>query len=271
MRDSEKGDSQRFNIWLEQAAYDLQAADILFEQKRYEWVCYLCIQSVEKTFKSIIVHAGYRPPKTHKLGVLLSMGNRANKNLIDVKFNFRKIESYTFISRYPFVIPGENKTPHEYVRKEDAETCLKIAKEVAEQVQVFLLGQNVVLQNREMETSDFYYTKEEVNSRIEMVEKAILASDMLDVERIILYGSFARDNNRPRSATMDLLVIAETQLEFIDRIEYVRKVTKGAEPIVEALVYTPKEFKYMLEEEGEGYLESAIDEGRVIWEKTGSG
>ena len=131
----------RFKVWLQQAKYDLNAAKISVSGKQYEWACYQAIQSVEKMIKSVIVHSGFRPPKVHKLGVLLGMANKANNTFESVKLNFRKIESYTFISRYPFVIPGQNKTPHELITKEEATTCISLANDILKKIELFLAGQ----------------------------------------------------------------------------------------------------------------------------------
>lgn len=266
MAQKDKNNSSRFKVWLDQAHHDLEAANVLFAAGKYEWVCYTALQAVEKAFKAIVVHSGYRPPRTHKLGVLLGMGNKANKNLLKMDFDFRKLESYTFISRYPFVVPGEERTPHEYVQKDDAVTCLKLANKIITQTEQFIYSEKAIFLDKEIETAEFYFNKDDVENRIEEVKNEILKCEKLDVKKIILYGSFAREQTRPKSTTMDILIVAETNLSFIERIQYVRQITKGSEPIIEPLIYTPDEFKFMLEEEGEGYLESAIDEGKILFE-----
>src|SRR5476651_1724826 len=93
----------RFRIWLLQAKFDLGAAKVSYDGNYYEWTCYQSVQAVEKALKAVVVHAGWRAPMTHKLGVLISIANHANKLFVDIKLNFRKIEAYTFVSRYPFV------------------------------------------------------------------------------------------------------------------------------------------------------------------------
>lgn len=259
--------TKRYRVWLEQAYYDIEAAKKSFHHKFYEWTCYQSVQATEKILKAVIVHAGWSPPRTHKLGVLVSIANRAHKHFEKVKFNFRKLEAYTFISRYPFVYPDQkNNTPHELIRKEDGSTSLEIAIDVYTKVNEFL-NQESEYPTEMINIDDFYFTPEEVDARIKDVVFKITTSEKLDVHNIILFGSFAREQGRPRTTTMDIIVVAETDMDFIDRIAYVRELTKGSEPIIEPLVYTPKEFDYMLNEEGEGFLESAIGEGKTIWEK----
>jgi HEPN domain-containing protein/predicted nucleotidyltransferase len=257
--------NRRYKVWLDQSEYDLKAARDSFNSGNYEWACYQSIQSVEKILKSVIVHSGFRPPKTHKLSVLIAMSNRANDLFKDVKFSFRKIEGYTFISRYPFVFPGQDQTPHDSIKKQDAETCIKIATDIQNKIESFLKN-NKPSSERELNMSDYYFSNQEVDKRISEVKDKLFSSEKLKLKKIILFGSFAREKERPRSTTMDLLVVAETVLNFIERIQHVRTITKGAEPIIEPIVYTPSEFTMMLEDEGEGFLESAIQEGKVLYD-----
>ncbi len=260
--------ADRYKVWLSQAHFDLDAAEESYNSANYEWSCYQSVQSVEKALKAVVIHAGWRPPQTHKLGVLLSMCNRANTLFVNVKFNYRKIESYTFISRYPFVYPGQNKAPHDMINKQDADTCISIARDIYFKVDEFLTT-GAMVQGQEIDMENYYYSAEDVDKRISHVVEELKNSDKIDVRKVILYGSFAREKTRPKTSTMDLLIIAVTELNFIERMEHVRNLTKDEEPLVEPLIYTPEEFDFMLKEEGEGFLESAIDEGRVVYETSG--
>lgn len=262
------GEDSRYKVWIQQAYYDIEAGKESFESKNYEWACYQAVQATEKTLKSVLIHAGWNPPMTHKLGVLVSLCNRANKVFQNIKFNFRKLEAYTFISRYPFVYPGQkNITPHEFITKQDAEVCLEIAQDVFSKIQDFF-KQRTDYPTEIIDINAFYFTGAEVDQRIQEVKTQLSSADQLDIQKIILFGSFARDKTRPKTTTMDLIVIvAETEMNFIDRIAYIRELTHAGEPIIEPLVYTQKEFDYLVEEEGEGFLESAIGEGKVIYQK----
>ncbi|MCA9386513.1 HEPN domain-containing protein [Candidatus Dojkabacteria bacterium] len=256
----------RYYVWLEQSKYDLEAAQNSFKMGSYEWTCYQSLQSVEKCIKAVIVHAGFRPPKVHKLGVLMGMANKANPNFINISLKFRKIESYTFISRYPFVIPGQNKTPHELINKEDGQTCLDIAMDVHATITSFI-KENTSRSDKDLVLEDYYFKGDEVQKRIDVVIDELKKCENLNIHKIILFGGFAREYARPKSSTMDILIVADTKLSFIERIQYVREITRGGEPIIEPLIYTPEEFRELLEEEGEGFLESALDEGKVLFEK----
>ncbi len=264
----DKQTSERYRIWLLQSQYDLKAAEESINDKFYEWSCYQSVQAVEKALKSVIIHAGWRSPKTHKLGVLLSMCNRANERFKEVKFNFRKIEVYTFISRYPFIYPGENNAPHDLINENDARTCFDIATSMISKVEEFLQHNTPTYQDKgEIDLENYYFTPEEVDQRIQGIIQELTLDLKLKVEKIVLFGSFAREKLHPRTSTMDLLIVAQTDIPFIERIQYVRELTKDEEPIIEPLVYTPQEFDYMLKDEREGYVESAIDEGKVVYDK----
>lgn len=264
-----KNTSERYRIWLLQSQYDIKASKVSLDNKFYEWSCYQSVQAVEKALKSVIIHAGWRSPKTHKLGVLLSMCNRANNSFREVKFNFRKIEVYTFISRYPFIYPGENNAPHDLLTEKDAQTCLDIAASMIGKVEEFLEKKKPIYQDKgDIDLESYYFTPEEVDSRISNVIEILSKDSELVISKIILFGSFAREKLHPRSSTMDLLIVAETSLPFIERIQHVRELTKDDEPIIEPLIYTQSEFDFMLKDEREGYVESALDEGKVVYDKS---
>ncbi|MBN1583122.1 MAG: nucleotidyltransferase domain-containing protein [Anaerolineae bacterium] len=82
-------------------------------------------------------------------------------------------------------------------------------------------------------------------------------------QRVIVYGSFARDDVHERS-DLDLIIVKHTDERFIDRIECVLAFCNG-EMVVEPLVYTPKEIDMMLNE-GNSFLETALQEGITIYE-----
>jgi HEPN domain-containing protein/predicted nucleotidyltransferase len=257
----------RFKAWIDQAHYDLDAANDSIIDGNYEWACYQAVQAVEKSLKAVIKHAGWQPPKTHKLGILVGIANKANKLFFEVKIDFRKVEAFATIARYPFIVPGENNAPHEFISKDDASSCFIMAQEIVKKITDFI-GLNTIEKGEgSISLNGYYYTDSEIDKRLADIVNNLLSSD-LKLEKVILFGSFARTKSSPRASTMDILVVAGTELSFIERIQYVRELTKGGEPIIEPLVYTPSEFSYMLEEEGEGFLENAIKEGKTIYDSS---
>lgn len=126
--------NKRWQVWLKQAYFDLQASKTSLENNYCEWASYQAEQSAEKCLKALLVHSGFRPPKVHKISILVSWCNRARKEFRELNLDFDMIESYTFISRYPFLIPGEDQSPHEYVTYEDAKACVVEAQGLFQKV-----------------------------------------------------------------------------------------------------------------------------------------
>lgn len=137
MPDSEKP-VQRYKVWLRQAEFDLQAANVSNEAGFYEWVCFQSQQVVEKALKSILVHAGWKPPRIHKLAILMGMANDANEQFKATKFEFKHLQAFTFISRYPFLIPGEHSAPHDFIEAKDAQKCINQAEQFLQKVKNLL-------------------------------------------------------------------------------------------------------------------------------------
>jgi HEPN domain-containing protein len=252
----------RYLVWLEQANFDLQAARNSYEDGFYEWTCFQSQQSLEKCIKSVLVHAGLRAPRIHKLGILMGMCNQANPNFVNVKVDFRRMESYTFLSRYPFLIPGQNLSPHEFISATNARECIAIAAEAYEIISKFLRESKYVAAQS---IQPRYFTKVEVDLRI--AQFVDIVKQKYDPVKITMFGSFVRNKELPTEKTMDMLVVAETDQPFIERISSLREAIRGGTPIIEPLVYTPNELANLLDEEGEGFLESALDEGVVVYQK----
>lgn len=133
-----KGKGERYKVWLKQADFDYRAAKVSKENGFYEWACFQSEQAVEKALKAVLVKAGWRPPKMHRLAVLMSYCNRANKEFKRTKFEFRDLEAFTFVSRYPFLIPGENLSPHEFISLKDAQKCISQAKDFLKKIHSLL-------------------------------------------------------------------------------------------------------------------------------------
>lgn len=252
----------RYQVWLKQAKYDLSASIMSAEKEYFEWAAYQAEQAVEKALKAVLVHAGWKAPRIHKLGILFGMCNEVNANFKNTKFSFKHIESFTFISRYPFLLPGKDKTPHELISKEDASIAVAEASQII--LQIIEILQVKVAPVPERKPEECLYPAEQISARKKQVVKIL--TDLFDPEKIILFGSYARQMDTSCSGTMDILIIAKTVLPFVERIFQARKATSGNEPIIEPIVYTAEEIE-MLAHEGEGFLESVMEEGIVLFEK----
>ena len=255
---------ERYKVWLRQAKYDLAAAFLSLENEYFEWAAYQAEQAVEKALKSVIVQAGSKAPKIHKLGILFGFCNAINENFRNTKFAFKHIESFTFISRYPFLIPYKYKTPHEVITEADANLALVEASEVLLKVTDILKKPTGEVNFLPIIEEGETYSVEQIQLRVVEIKKELIKK--FNPETIILIGRFAREWNKPVAGTMDILVIADTPDRFIERIYKAREATKGGIPIIEPLIYTPSEIK-SLREEGEAFLQSAFDEGKLLYQK----
>ncbi|MEI6462492.1 MAG: nucleotidyltransferase domain-containing protein [bacterium] len=84
-------------------------------------------------------------------------------------------------------------------------------------------------------------------------------------EKIILFGGYARGEYDLSLSEIDVLVITETEEKFMKRIRNFRELCSGRPP-VNPIVYTPAEYRALLKE-GEGFLEEALEEGKMVFEK----
>jgi HEPN domain-containing protein/predicted nucleotidyltransferase len=250
---------------MEQAYYDLEIANISMVNGFHEWAAYQAEQAAEKALKAVIVSVGWRPPKMHKLGMLFGMCNQASEKFRTTIFNFKHLESFTFISRYPFLIPGKDKSPHNLISHPEAANALEEAQDIVDKIKgiLSLPGKKHIPQTPEA-TKEAVYTKAQIDARIREVKDIFIRE--FNPTKIILFGSFAREYAGGVSGTMDVLIVANTDLPFIERIVRARELTRGGSIILEPLVYTEKEFKQMIDVEGEGFIESALLEGIVIYD-----
>ena len=129
---------RRYLVWLEQARWDIEAAKVSVENGFYEWATFQCQQSAEKSFKALLVQARWKPTKMHNLGALYSMCRKANEGFRKIFLEYRDLEAFTFLARYPFLLPGENASPHEFITLEDAERCLAQSQTIYAKIQRLL-------------------------------------------------------------------------------------------------------------------------------------
>ena len=77
-----------------------------------------------------MVICGGRPPKVHKLSILFKLLRQIRPDLHSHPVKIEALQAYTFVSRYPFIIPGDNLTPHEFMTFENAQECIREAEGV---------------------------------------------------------------------------------------------------------------------------------------------
>jgi len=82
-------------------------------------------------------------------------------------------------------------------------------------------------------------------------------------KQIILFGSLARGDIHEWS-DIDLVIIKDTDKEFLDRLEEAVLIAKP-EVGINLLVYTPEEFKEMIEEGNHFITEEIVEKGKVLY------
>ena len=124
--------------WFKQAKFDLEAARLSFNHGYYEWTSFQSQQAAEKSIKGLLVLLDGYAPRGHHLGGLLGLADHLDSRVRSLKVSTAAIEAATFVSRYPFAIPQERVSPHEFIQKEDAEECLVEATEICSKMQHFI-------------------------------------------------------------------------------------------------------------------------------------
>lgn len=86
--------------WLKQADYDINTAEIMFDNKRYFYAVFMCHLSIEKALKGLYLERLKEiPPKTHNLVYLVEkIKLLLPENLYDSVFALNRVSVPT---RYP--------------------------------------------------------------------------------------------------------------------------------------------------------------------------
>ncbi len=82
-------------------------------------------------------------------------------------------------------------------------------------------------------------------------------------KQIILFGSLAKGDTHEWS-DIDLVIIKDTDKEFLDRLKEAALIAKPKVGI-NILVYTPEEFKEMIEEGNNFITEEVVAKGKVLY------
>jgi predicted nucleotidyltransferase len=101
-----------------------------------------------------------------------------------------------------------------------------------------------------------------MRKKVRLLIKSLLP---YDPERLYLFGSWARGEEDDLS-DMDVVVIKETEIPFLDRLREVADLIPAGVGGVDILVYTPAEFAAM-QQEGNAFAEMILEEARLIYER----
>lgn len=103
-----------------------------------------------------------------------------------------------------------------------------------------------------------------MNSHLSAIDRIVSGLMAYQPEKIILFGSMAR-GDADEYSDIDLIVVKDTKQRFVRRLV---EITAFLPPdiAVDVLVYTPTELEAMLAE-GNPFIEHALEEGKVLYEK----
>lgn len=86
----------------------------------------------------------------------------------------------------------------------------------------------------------------------------------LNPQAVILFGSFASGDINEAS-DIDIVVIADFQMSFLDRIKLLLDLNRSDLPI-EPVGYTRQEFERM-KQVGNPFITEVVDKGKVLYQK----
>lgn len=120
---------KRIDIWIQQAAHDLDAAEKNRNMSIFDYCLIGCEQAVEKILKAFYLKlTGKEPPHIHVLEDLVEKVALQNE-LADL---IVELDDYYFLVRYPSF---SDEVPYQQCSEEDAKSGLEKAKKIFNIVQ----------------------------------------------------------------------------------------------------------------------------------------
>jgi len=122
-------DNEKFDLWLEYAERDLDAAGVMFNAGRWYYAVFMSQQAVEKLVKGLYtVYVDENVPRTHNIKTLVERFEEKLVAPVPEKYNklFKLLSAYYVSDRYPDFISKIG----EQVSKEEVSNIFNRTKEV---------------------------------------------------------------------------------------------------------------------------------------------
>lgn len=120
------------NKWLDFVRDDLESAEIMLREKKFNNVCYFSHQAVEKVLKAFLEHHKINPPHIHNLIDLLQHCGSINQEIPKLLPKIRILNQFYIPTRYPVAPAGS--TPKGMPDLTLAEKALIYAREIVDLV-----------------------------------------------------------------------------------------------------------------------------------------
>jgi len=92
--------------WIRKAEHDLKnvAASLSSNDPAWDTICFHAQQAAEKYLKAHLVFCGSIPPRTHDLGLLLSLARRVDSSLSALQTDCDFLTDFAVEARYPDIV-----------------------------------------------------------------------------------------------------------------------------------------------------------------------
>ena len=131
--------NERTANWLEEANWDLENAQILFKNDRFNTAVFHCQQAAEKAVKALLYHNKINGWGHSIHSLLEKYKDIKNEKFDDIEGLALSLDKHYITTRYPDALP--NIAPHKAYNKQEAETAINQAKDIIDFVNKEIKGE----------------------------------------------------------------------------------------------------------------------------------
>lgn len=92
--------------WLAQATRDLDSAEVLADNTRFEAACFACQQAVERALQAALIWLAGDRPRTHEIGMLVDELAARCEGAREALGDVDALDPYYMTTRYPDAVGG---------------------------------------------------------------------------------------------------------------------------------------------------------------------